>query len=252
MTLHRMPNPLRGEDRSDPYPGKKPPKSDEDINFSQAFTVQAVETDQLPKGWTFDESTGYFQVTDKVNDFWEVKTGCLLHHHVTPRHSTVDISKFSDVPIDLQYLDPARITVIKSLDGSVNILNDDGTQRKSARYAWTGLSIFQITGAARKELCMYSNQPAKTLGHEARTKIMRQQTNGRKTVSEKNLTADEKALFQEAKCRELISLFEHEVWTFNLTSNAGSSQTLTARMLLSWSMYPDGSPDCKSSSQVRR
>ena len=84
-----------------------------------------------PKGWTFNEPTGYFQLTDKINDFWEVKAGCLLRHHATPRHSTVDISKFSDIPIDLQYLDPVRITVMKSPDGSVNILNDDGTQQKS-------------------------------------------------------------------------------------------------------------------------
>ena len=108
---------------------------------------------------------GYFQLTDKVNDFWEVKAGSLLHlhHHVTPRHSTVDISKFS-VPIDLQYLDPVRITVMKSTDGSVNILNDDGTQQKSNRHAWAGLSIFQINGAARRELCMYPSQSAKKLG----------------------------------------------------------------------------------------
>jgi len=152
----RMLNPLRSENRAEPY--EKPSKPDEDVNFSQAFAVQDVETDQLPKGWTFDESMGYFQLTDKVNDFWEVKAGSLLHlhHHVTPRHSTVDISKFS-VPIDLQYLDPVRITVMKSTDGSVNILNDDGIQQKSNRHAWAGLSIFQINGAARRELCMYPN-----------------------------------------------------------------------------------------------
>ena len=247
----RMPNPLRGGDRSEPYPEQKPPKSDEDINFSQAFAVQDVETDQLPKGWTFDESTGYFQLTDKVNDFWEVKAGCLRRHHVTPRRSTVDVSKFADVPIDLQYLDPVRITVMKSPDGSVNILNDDGTQQKSTHHSWTGLSIFQITGAARKELCMYANQPAKKLGREARTKMMRQQTKGRKTVTEKNLTADEKALFQEAKCRELMSFFEHEVWTFDTASNADSARTLTARMLLSWSKHPDGSPRAKARLIVR-
>ena len=34
--------------RAEPY--EKPPKSDEDVNFCQAFAVQDVETDQLPKG----------------------------------------------------------------------------------------------------------------------------------------------------------------------------------------------------------
>ena len=245
----RMPNPLRSENRTEPY--EKPPKTDEDVNFSQASAVQDVETDQLPKGWTFDESTGYFQLTDKVIDFWEVKAGCLLRHHATPRHSTVDISKFSDVPIDLQYLDPVRIAVMKSPDGSVNILNDDGTQQKSNRHARTGLSIFQINGAARRELCMYSNQSAKKLGREARTNMVRQQTKGRKTVTEKTLTADEKALFQEAKCKELRSFFEHEVWTFDAASNADSARTLTARMLLTWSKHPDGSPRAKARLIVR-
>ena len=240
----RMPNPLKSENRTEPY--EKPSKSDEDVNFSQAFAVQDVETDQLPKGWTFNEPTGYFQLTDKINDFWEVKAGCLLRHHVTPRHSTVDISKFSDIPIDLQYLDPARITVMKSPDGFVNILNDDGTQQKSNRHAWTGLSIFQINGAARRELCKYPNQSAKKLGREARTKMVRQPTKGRKTVTEKTLTADEKALFQEAKCKELRSFFEHEVWTFDTASNADSARTLAARMLLTWSKHLDGSPRAKA------
>ena len=105
----------------------------------------------------------------------------------------------------------------------MNILNEDGTQQKSNRHAWTGLTIFQINGAARQELCMSSNQSAKKLGREARTKMVRQQTKGRKTVTEKTLTADEKALFQEAKCKELRSFFEHEVWTFDTASNADSA-----------------------------
>jgi len=45
--------------------------------------------------------------------------------------------------------------------------------------------------------------------------MVRQQTKGRKTVTEKTLSDDEKALFQEAKCEELRSFFEHEVWTLD-------------------------------------
>eukprot|EP00435_Cladocopium_sp_Y103_P030130 s3673_g7.t1 len=209
----RMPNPLRSEHRSKPY---EKPKTDEE-----------------------------------VNDFWEVKAGCLLRHHMNPRHSTVNVNKFADVPIDPQYLDPVRITVMKGPDGSVKILNDDGKEQKSTRHLWTGLTIFQITGTARKELCMFSNHPAKKLGREARTKMMRQQTKGRKTVTEKNLTVDEKVRFQEAKCCESRSFFEHEVWTFDTASNADAARTLTARMLLTWSKNPDGSPRAKARLIVR-
>ena len=81
--------------------------------------------------------------------------------------------------------------------------------------------------------------------------MVRQQTKGRKTVTEKTLTADEKALFQEAKCKELRSFFEHEVWTFDAASDADSARTLTARMLLTWSKHPDGSPRAKARLIVR-
>ena len=124
-----------------------------------------------------------------------------------PRHTTVDVSKHTDVPIDPQYLDPVRVTVMKEPDGNINIVHDDGVHNKSNKLAWTGVTIFQISGPVRKELGMSACFYAKKMARDIRTKMMRQQNKGRKTVTERNLTADQKALFQEAKCKELRTTF---------------------------------------------
>jgi type IV secretory pathway VirB10-like protein len=47
----RMPNPLRSENRTEPY--EKPPKTDEDANFSQAFAVQDDRDRSAAQGMDF-------------------------------------------------------------------------------------------------------------------------------------------------------------------------------------------------------
>jgi hypothetical protein len=191
-------------------------------------------------------SDGFFELTDRPADFWGVRAGCLLRHHVVPRHTTVDVSKHTDVPIDPQYLDPVRVTVMKEPDGNINILRDDGVHNKSNKLAWTGVTIFQISGPVRKELGMSACFYAKKVARDVRTKMMRQQNKGRKTVTERNLTADQKALFQEAKCKELRSFFENNVWEFSTAAEADEARTMKARMLLTWSKHADGSPRAKA------
>ena len=79
--------------------------------------------------------------------------------------------------------------------------------------------------------------------------MMRQQRKkDKKSVSERNLTVHEGALFQAAKCKELQSFFEHDVWTFDTTANAIPERTLSARL---WSKNPDGSPRAKCRLIVR-
>ena len=79
---------------------------------------------------------------------------------------------------------------------------------------------------------MYACYFAKKLGREVRTKMIRQQNKGRKTVSEHELTADQKALFQEAKCKELRSFLDNEVWEFSTAAEADPARTMKTRMLL--------------------
>ena len=191
-------------------------------------------------------------LSDVLSDFWEVRAGCLLRHHVVPRRSTIDVTAFKDAPVDPACLDPIRITVMKQPDGQIEVLNDDGTERRTSKTAWTGTTVFQINGEARKELCMFSCHYAKKMGREVKTQMMRQQRKkDKKSVSERDLTVHERALFQAAKCKELQSFFEHDVWTFDTTANAIPERTLSARLLLTWSKNPDGSPRAKCRLIVR-
>ena len=99
---------------------------------------------------------------------------------------------------------------------------------------------------------MYTNLNAKKVGREVKTSMERQpKKQSKKVVIERNLTVNERALFQTAKAKELQSFFEHEVWTFDVETNADQARTLTARMLLSWGKHPDGSPRAKARLIVR-
>ena len=108
--------------------------------------------------------------------------------------------------------------------------------QKAYPKTWVGMTIYQISGAARKELCMHVSLPAKKIAKDFRGKFKRVQKKIDKGgVSERHLSLDEKLQFQNAKQKELRSFFENQVWQFDTTANADPSRTLTARMLLKWS-----------------
>ena len=82
--------------------------------------------------------------------------------------------------------------------------------------------------------------------------MMRQQRKqDKKAVSERELSVHERDLFQAATCKELQSFYEHDVWTFDTTAKTTPEHTLTARLLLTWSKNPDGSPRAKCRLIVR-
>ena len=223
----------------------------ESESFSQSFYVQEVENTALPSGWTMD-SDGFFQLQDSPMDFWEVKAGCLIRHHLRPRRNLFQINKNLDVPLDPALLDPVRITVIRTPSGLVETINDTGLESKTYPTPWLGYTIFQISGRARRELCMYSNLPAKKVAKDVKVKLDRQKKKVDKGgVSERLLTLEEKLQFQQAKQKELRSFFENQVWEFDSASNADPSRTMTARMLLKWSKNDDGSPRAKARLIVR-
>ena len=219
--------------------------------YAQTFPVEEVDPAVLPVGWTVD-SEGFFQLSDQQMDFWEVRAGCLIRHHVRPRYVLHKLKEDSEVPIELSLLDPVRVTVAKFDNGSVEIVNDDAKNQKAFPKLWTGLSIYQITGSARRELCMYSSLPAKKVGKESRTKMVRSQKKIDKGgVTEKNLSLEQRALFQAAKQKELQSFFENQVWEFDSVASADPARTMTARMLLKWSKNEDGTPRAKARLIVR-
>ena len=60
------------------------PVLDEEELYSQAFEVQEVSENGVPLGWRLDGS-GYFQLDHKLHDYWEIRAGCVIRHHLTPR-----------------------------------------------------------------------------------------------------------------------------------------------------------------------
>ena len=94
------------------------------------------------------------------------------------------------------------------------------------------MTIFQISAATRKELCMYVTRSAKHIAKDTKAKFFRAQKKVDKGgVSERHLTLEERLKFQEAKQKELRSFFENQVWDFDSTVNADPARTMTARML---------------------
>ena len=82
----------------------------------------------------------------------------------------------------------------------------------------------------------------------ARVKKMKTAKND---VNERHLGPHERAMFKEAKVKELKSFFDHGVWTFQTKSEADEARTLTSRIILKWSKHPDGSPRAKARLIVR-
>ena len=192
-----------------------------------------------------------FQLTDVPTDFWDIKAGCLIRHHLHPRRALCRLQDFN-TPIDSKLLDAVRTTVARKADGSVQVITDDGNSHGRLDYEWTGCTIYQISGLARKEMGMYANLSSKKVGREEKSKMMRQQKRTAKgTLNEKLLTAAERAQFQEAKCKELQSFFDNQVWEFSTVTEAPPERTLTARILTKWSKNPDGSPRAKARLIVR-
>ena len=262
-----------GGNLSSPY--ARPPQEDAGELADMAFHVEDVEQDVLPGDWTFKPETGYFELRDgaKVRDFWELKAGCLIRHHLHHRRTLFDPTGLRDLPVPLDKLDNIRVTVYFTTDGGAHSFTDDF--RNSKHFAkdlrnqnfpalWSGVTIFQLNAEARKELSMYvanSNhvynvQKAKKVAQDVKSQQLRQQrramaAKAKGEINEKNLTAAEKEQFFQAKVKELRSFFENGVWEFSTAEEATPERTLTSRMLLKWSRNADGSPRAKARLVVR-
>ena len=106
----------RGAGRHNPYPQQAPPADPQPASelFGQAFTVDDIGGGDFPKGWSIDEH-GYFQLdAHNFHDYWEIKAGCLIRHHLQPRHRRHDITKEKNCPFDLKQLDPVRVTMMRA------------------------------------------------------------------------------------------------------------------------------------------
>ena len=215
--------PLRHRTRTEvtpyPVPETAPAAPSTDDLAGQAFHVDDIDTKMIPAGWTMDEH-GYLQLTDRATDFWEIRAGCLIRHHVVPRRGRLHIDHLpKDCPIEHDQLDRVRVTVVHQVNGKSRLHTDagiDSSPPPEVSTSWTGATIFQINGSTRKEMAMYSGQgrqhytSAKQQGKEqklARQKKFKKDKNG---VNERLLGPHERAMLKEAKVKELNSFFDHQ------------------------------------------
>ena len=202
--------------------------------------MEDIDVSQLPQGWYVDEE-GYISLTDKVSDYWEVTAGCLIRHHLIPRRGRMTLEALpKDCPVPTDALDRVKVTMVHLPEGKSKLFTDDGTDTSpphDSHQAWTGCTIFQLNGTTRKELAMYTgaHQAFTSAKQEAKSqklakaKKFKKEKNG---VNERTLGPDERAMFKEAKVKELKSFFDHGVWEFQHKSETDEARTLTSRMIL--------------------
>eukprot|EP00435_Cladocopium_sp_Y103_P017425 s3268_g4.t1 len=117
--------PHRHQRRAQDGPYSKPEPNDDLANM--VFQVEDVDPDGLPKDWQFRPETGFFELRPGTinRNFWEIKSGCLLRHHVHPRKTLFDPHGLKDIPIPVEHLDNTRVTVHRTTDGQIASFTDD-------------------------------------------------------------------------------------------------------------------------------
>ena len=254
--------PLRGRRYTEgPYgnstssPSTTTPTTEEHAAFCEAFEVTSMEQNELPVGWVIDEETGYMSYQGEFQDYWEIRAGCLLRHHVKPRRRMYSLDQARDCPIPVDQMDPIRVTLLRYGSGRHGVITDGYSKSNPPNIPpeeeqWTGITVFQINGATRREMGMYGNSSASQVAKRQKNyeqKKVKKDGN----LNERHLTVEERSQFMEAKVKELKSFFENGVWEFNTTKEAEASRTLSSRMILKWSKNPDGSPRAKARLIVR-
>ena len=250
-----------GQPKPGPYQRQQ---AEEDLNF--AFNVEELDDKALPEDWRFNTESGYLELSKPIDDFWEVKAGCLIRHHLKPRRQAFSPRGCKDLPMSMTHLDPIRISVMRFEDGSVETRTDDFTtinvfqkQFNSEGRPWTGQTVFQINAVTRKEIAMHASGyepvlPAKKVAKQAKInhqRNVRKEKQNKGDLNEKSLNDAERQLFYMAKVKELKSFFECGVWEFTTSDKADATRTLSSRMLLKWAKNPDGSPRAKARLVVR-
>ena len=155
--------------------------------INHAFQVHELEAQGLPQGWIFQD--GYFMLDKRPRDYWEVKSGCLIRHHLVPRRHKLCLH---DLPKDAPYhqgqLDCIRVTVMYDRNGRSTQQTDDGTDTTPSDRSWTGLSIFQIKGDLRRELAMYAKAPLQGARHMGKMAKQQHAKNFKKDKNKSNLS----------------------------------------------------------------
>jgi hypothetical protein len=144
--------PIRNRQEPAERPQADPPREhgpgpySEDAGFGfSAIDIQDMDSTQLPPGWKFDD--GYLVMNDTNKDHWELKSGCLIRHHVVPRRTRFDPSKLSareqaHMPIPISHLDDVRVTVCRGQDGVKHFCDTSKDAAEVSGKPWIGCTLF--------------------------------------------------------------------------------------------------------------
>ena len=216
----------------------QPPATGSDSLEGCSFELDDLDISLLPPGWRIED--GYITLDAQDQDLC---AGCLIRHRLIPRRTKfcpqfLGKHELQRRPLPLDRLDDVRITVQRSgnqlRQESDFIQNGSG---KPSQQTWTGTTIFQVNGETRKEMGVTSHnvQDARQLGRKQRAAANKKIQKNKSEIKERELSLEQRLLFQAAKQKELSSFFQNGVWSFQTTKEASPERTLTSRMLLKWS-----------------
>ena len=233
------------------------------------FEVQDIDTANLPHGWTFNKNNNSLELKQKLADFWEVKGGCLIRHHVRPRSKKFLPGDQADLPVPLEKLDDVRVTIFREPGQEPSAITDhfkteNVLQRSRQRFTFKVGWMHDLPDQCRDSQGTWNDcnlvlklstsvKPIRKAAQHMKNQQLRhiKKEKSKSEIREKNLTQTEQQLFFEAKCKELRSFFECGVWEFTTSDKADADRTLSSRMLLKWAKNPDGTPRAKARLVVR-
>ena len=227
--------------RQDPY-GLRAPAGDQQPEsrdpaaelFGQAVTVSDISGDDIPRGWNVDEE-GCFQLgITNYHDYWEVRAGCLVRHHLQPRHRSYDITKSKDCPFELKQLDiagPCQPNVTNSI-------------RQITTDRYDTVSCLDWHDDLPDQWCHTQRAghvlPAKKVARQAKHAAIKKKPASE--LNERGLTVLEREQFMQAKIKELRSFFENGVWEFRPREGHRPGENTDLKDALN----ADGSPRAKA------
>ena len=219
----------------------------------QAFFIENLGAKSLPSGWRVDEQ-GYLQLEEKIADYWELTAGCLIRHHMVPRRGRMHIEHLpKDCPINPDQLGKIKITMVHQANGRSQLHTDDGTVTSppdGTKGAWTGTTIFQLSGTARREMAMYTSTPmART---SARQVAKEQKKSNLKKFKKDNLKVELMRDFLvhmsalSSRRRKSRSSSPSSTMESGLFRRPRKLMKPVSRILLKWSKNEDGTPRAKT------
>ena len=196
-------------------------------------------------------------------DHWEIQSNQVIRHHVQPRHKLFQPYACGDCPINPEWLTSQRTSNIHTIHDQEWSQQDEWRGNMCAHMSmpvpWTGSTVFVIKPMHQKEcptqqqyvnycnaqpqkLCEISlvldaqeimncsqQEPLEQISFLA-SSAKRQ----RSEVKEKSMTPQDRALFQAAKAKEVVSWLSTETVRKIARSQIPEDQILRSRWVLTW------------------